>query len=208
MAKSKNPVYTTPRCKAVYPYFNKPDEYKGAKNYKADLVCSIEEGQPLIDLIDETLKKYLKELEAETGKKINPAKCYVPYEIDDEAGTVKFRVKQAYEIKGEKVIIPIFDASATKRLSPAPVIRSGSVVKVRGTVRGFESGANKGVKLQISAVQLLELASASGDDVTADRFGFGAEDGYTAEAFDDAPEGFDDPEAQEGHDDEETNYDL
>lgn len=188
----KNTKFTTPRAVASYPYFNKPDtKFDEEGVYKADLKIALEDGQELIELCDKELEAFIAELTNKTGKKQNRSKFRVPYEIDEDEGTVTFKVKQNAQIKGKPVTIVIYDSKG-KRIANPPLIRGGSTVKVSGTIRSYESGANKGVTLSISAVQLIKLSEGA-DLENGDRFGFGEEDdGYSQDAdqFDHEPDGY------------------
>ena len=204
MAKAKNPKYTTPAGIAVYPSLNKPDEYNGkVTGFKVDLEMSREDAQPLIDAIEKQMKVVHKQLCEETGKKINIAKLNRPYfDHEEKDGVVVIRCKQNHEINGEPVRIIFFDAKGNRIENP-PLVRGGSKLKVAGTLYGY-GGAQKGLKLTISAVQIIELAE--GGDASADQFGFGEEDGFEADHDDDAP--FDTDGEDEGFEDEDDDEDF
>lgn len=207
MSKAKNPKYKTGKARASYPFFNKPDtKFDEDGVYKADLVMTEEVAQPLIDAIDARLKDFIQELQDRTKKKQDPKKFRVPYEYTED-GKVLIKVKQSAQFEGEPVKLLIYDSKG-KLIANPPIIRSGSEVKVAGTIRTYESGANKGITLSISAVQIITLANGSGGDVEdGSRFGFEEEedgfDGSQANTFEDDPEDLD-PEAT----DEELDDDL
>lgn len=204
MAKAKNPKYTTPKAVASYPYFNKPDEFKGSNRYKADLVIDREDAAPLIEQCEETLKKFIESHNAaidngdKKGKKLNLKKALaggLPFDDHEEdEDKVVFKVKQNAEVNGEKVKLIFYDAKG-QRIKKPPIVRGGSIVKVAGTIRGYE-GFGGGVSLSISAVQIIELAE--GGAASADNFGFGEEDGFEYEEG--TPDGFDEEEHDEDFD--------
>ena len=175
MSKPKNPKYTTPKARAAYPWLNKPDtKFVSDGVFKTDLILSAEAAEPLIEQVDNALKAYAVRLQEETGKKQNIKKFRVPYE-ENEDGTYTFKVKQNAKINGEDVTLVFFDAKG-KRLENPPAIFGGSIVCAAGTIRGYNSGANKGVTMSINAVQIIEL-SKGGSGGDADSFGFGSDEG-------------------------------
>jgi hypothetical protein len=210
MAKAKNPKYTTAKAIASYPYFNKPDEFKGATRYKASLIMDREEAAPLMDKCEKVLKDFVESHNEavkngdKKGKKINLKKAllnmpFEDHETDDDK--VVFRVKQNAEVNGEKVRLIIYDAKGT-RLKKAPIIRGGSVVKVAGTIRAYD-GLGGGVTLSISAVQIIELSEGGAGDVDADNFGFGEEEGFAADDNDFQDETDDEDFEDEDEDDDD-----
>jgi hypothetical protein len=191
---------TTPVGIARYPHLNEADEYKGAKNFKTDLILDPEEDgvQDLLDTItekaEEMLAKTLVEWKEKGGKHAANAKkleLHVPFgpEYDDEGDetgriVLKAKKKAEYEVKGKlrTSTLPIFDAAKTK-LTDCDPIWGGSRIRLSVELFPFASAANDlaGISLRMKGVQLIELKT--GTPATADDMGFGeVEDGYTAAA--------------------------
>lgn len=217
MAKAKNPKYTTPRAVASYPYFNKPDEFKGDVRYKAELIVDREEAAPLMAQCEEALRSCIEKHNKQItdgdkkGKKLSLKKALangLPWEDhEDDEDKIVIKVKQNAEVNGEKVTLTIYDSKG-KRIKKPPIIRGGSVVKVAGTIRGYE-GFGGGVTLSISAVQVIELSQGGSDLEDGSGFGFGEEEeGFEADesAFQEEPEGFEADEADEADEDEEEDF--
>ena len=198
---AKNPKYTTPKCRASYPYFNKPDEYKGSERYKADLIVDREEAAPFMEKCEEVLKKFVethnKAIESgeKKGKKLNLKKALangLPWDDHEEnEDLIVIKVKQNAEVSGDRVKLIFYDAKG-QRIKNPPIVRGGSIVKVAGTIRGYE-GFGGGVTLSISAVQIIELSEGSDSDVDADNFGFGEEEGFEYEG---TPDGFEEDDGE------------
>lgn len=197
MSKAKNPKYTSPRGVLSFPYLNKPDtKYVEEGVFKADLVVDAEEAKPLMKQLEDQLDDFIKEMEKETGKRQNRKKYRLPFEDHEEDDSkIVFKVKQNAVVKGSPVKLLYYDASRKKVLEP-PLIRGGTVAKIAGTSRPYNTGANRGITLSISAVQMIELSDTDESSVDGANFGFEEEDGYKAEEvpFTEEPSGFDDDE--------------
>jgi hypothetical protein len=191
---------TTPVGIARYPHLNEADEFKGAKNFKTDLILDpADDGvQKLLDTITEQAEAMLAKTKAEWkekgGKSAANAKdleLHVPFgpEYDDEGDetgriVLKAKKKAEYEVKGKlrTSTLPIFDASKAK-LTDCDPIWGGSRIRLSVELFPFASAANDiaGISLRMKGVQLIELKT--GTPATADDMGFDeVEDGYTAAA--------------------------
>ena len=183
---SKHPKYTTPKGVLSYPYLNSPDtRFVEDGVFKADLIVDINDAQPLIQQLDNQLNEFVKQMEQETGKRQNRKKYRLPYDEHEEDETkIVFKVKQNALVKGKPIKLLYYDASRTKVLNP-PNIFGGSVVKIAGVSRPYASGANKGITLSISAIQMLELTDDYASTADGSNFGFEEEDGFTVESSSD-----------------------
>lgn len=218
MANSKPKLFstTTPRGVFRYPALTKPDfgtdEFpKPDGEYKVTLILSQEEAEPLIaqlqplyDAAIEAGKEEFKGLKVEARKKLKQIteQPFFSEEYDKETeeptGNLLFNFKmKASGVRKDKTKWSrkpaIFDAKG-KPLLKVPDIWGGTEGKVSFEVSPYfiPGTALTGIKLQLNAVQVLELRSGSQRD--ASQYGFGAEDGYEAG---DASEGDDDSSAGE-----------
>ena len=200
MAKSK--YYDSPFGVADHPHLNKPDSKFNPENplFKSGLDVAGEEGGALAAKIDAAAQEAFDDfMENGDGKNLTPAErkkfsVYKPYEVleDDEGnptGVIRFDFKQNARIRlkdgtTKAIQIGLYDAAGNE-LDPAKVIvRGGSVVRFRYSLRPIPMKSLKqvGVRLDFAMVQVKELASGGG-------MGFGAVDGYTASDEEAAPEG-------------------
>lgn len=210
----------SPKGIAVYPRLNKPDTKFDANGvYKAPLKLDTDEaeGAAFRDSIDALAELAFEtavakavdageyKTEAVARKKVKRAD--LPYTvIEDEDGEdtsfIKVNFKMKARVKSRKTgeefdLKPtIFDAHKQK-LATCPAVYSGSVIRVAfKPIFWYTKQLGAGVKLQLEAVQIIELVSGSGGD--ADSYGFGDEDGYSYEAPADAPFGdAEDPGAED-----------
>lgn len=194
----------SPAGKAAYPRLNKPDTKFDADGvYKCPLIVDTdtEKGGKFKEYLDNqyeeafeaAVKKCVEDgsfkTEALARKKIKRAD--LPYTVvEDEDGEetslIKVNFKMKAKVKSRKTgetfeLKPkVFDAHK-QELPKCPAVYSGSILKVAfKPIFWFTKQLGAGVKLQLEAVQIIELVSGSGGD--ADSYGFGDEDGYSYEA--------------------------
>lgn len=184
MAK-KNVYRDSPFGIAVYPHLNTPDGKFNPDNpqFKVDLRLTVEEAQPLIDIIDAAAEEAFEELtEGMTPKDRKAYTVYKPYEYeeDDEGnatGYVLFRFRQNSVIKiiktGEvkNIKLGLYDAAGKPMTK---IVFGGSEIRVNYSLRAIKMTATKqaGVRLDFGRVQVKKLGEGSGGG------GFGAVDGY------------------------------
>ena len=212
----------SPKGVALYPRVNKPDTKFDANGvYKVDLKLDTEnpEDAKFIAGLDalhqeafeaavaEAVEKGEYKTEAAARKKVKQAD--LPYAtIEDEDGEdtqfVKVRFKMKAKVRSKKTgetfeLKPkVFDAHK-QEMTKVPAIYSGTILRVAYKPRHwYTKQLGAGVKLQLEAVQIIELVSGSGGD--ADSYGFGDEDGYIYEKPSDAP--FGDADDDVGGDDD------
>lgn len=166
-----NKYFTTPRGIASYPKLIKPDtKFNPEGVYSVALVIPKDDASELISQIEEIFvdefgPKKLSELQA-------------PYK-EDENGDYVFKFKSANKPQ-------LFDAAGTA-ISPRADLKlgSGSVLKVKGSIKPIMVQKKYYATLYINGVQLIDLVEFGGA-------GFAAEEGsYKAEndtAGDDAPQ--------------------
>jgi len=204
--KKKFTRVTTPPGIARYPKLNTPDtKYKKDGEYSTKLVLPGDEAQPIIDQYEAELAEFfeaekqalLEQAEKEPknkgkllakakGLKLcadRPFKAEVDEETGEETGNWVFNFKMpariAREGKPDLVLKPDFFDAGGKKLSNPPEIWGGSKIKVAADFRPFNTQIGVGISLRLCAVQIIELRQGGSRD--ASDYGFGAEEGYSAE---------------------------
>lgn len=200
------PKFTSPKGTFRYPKLIEPDYGnekfpKPDGEYKVDLILSAEEAKPLIDklqpLHDQAMQdaqvefdklpvKTRKEFEKKgvTGPVANSffSEIY-DEETEEPTGDVYFRVKMKASGKNKKTNKvwkrkpALFDAKGKPMVNP-PDIWGGTIGKVSfEVIPYFIAGtAAVGVRLSLSAAQIIKLRSGGGGN--AESYGFGDEDDY------------------------------
>jgi hypothetical protein len=204
MAKpQKKPSFTSPKGVFRFPALTKPDFGNEAfpkpnGEYKVQLILSMADAQPLIDklaplyaeAIVEGEDKFSK-LKVEQRKKLKEFTANELFaeeydkETEEPTGNVIFKfatTASGVNAKGEAWSrkVPVFDAKG-KPMPKPPAIWGGTIGKVSfecGTYFIAGTGAG-GLKLYLSAAQILELVSTGSRNASG--FGFGEEDGYSAD---------------------------
>lgn len=200
--KPKNFKDTTPRGTFRYPALDKPD-YGNEKfpkpngEYKVQLILSEAAAEPLIAKLaphyDQAIaegKEAFKELKVEARKKLKELTANdlyaTEYDKDTEEPTGNLVFKFTMTASGENKKKEkwsrkpaIFDAKG-KPMLKVPSIWGGTEGKVSfEAVPYFIPGTGAaGLKLRLSAVQIIDLVS--GGQREASDYGFGEEDGYEA----------------------------
>jgi hypothetical protein len=200
--KTRKPSYISCEGVAVYPWLNRPDtkfvpagmtaeEWGGVYKTGLRVPASVFTSAPYRDgltfkaFLDNLVDGSVEEAKTDHPKEKKLVKTAYPYkdEVDDEGedtGNVLINFKQNARIKRRdgqiiEVKIPLFNAQG-KPITDA--VYAGSIIKVAFTTRNTWMPANKeaGLRLDISAVQVLKLVSSSSR--SASDFGFGTEEGY------------------------------
>lgn len=221
--KEKRQIVKTPKGIAVYPYLNRPDTKFDADGvFKTDFKVSGDEAQFIIDLINEAQKEAEAEAKKKAadakkkGKKVTPKAADLPFfeACDDEGnetGEVVFRFKSKASGVSKKTgkrwkrTIPLFDAKG--KPSKASVYGGSTLIIAFTAEPWVNPKCEFGVKLQLEAVQIIELVSGSGGNRNASAFGFGEEDGYEASDEDDTEDTEGDGEDTESEDDGDEDED-
>lgn len=193
---SKYKYLTTPKGVANYPWLTKPDtKFDEEGEWKVDLVCPLnEETQNFIDAVEAELERHVEVVKLQNGKK--PRVEELSYEIDEDEGTVTFKIKmKRFAGKGEKRFekkIAFFDAAGQPITNPASLtIRPGSEIKVSVRMFTWYVAPKAGLRMEPGAVQVIRLSEGTGG--TASAYGFGQEEGYVAPSMEN-PEGSSAPE--------------
>jgi len=190
MAQAPN-VFTTPKGIAQYPWLSKPDtKFNEEGEYKVNLILSKKEAAPVIEQINAAFAENFKVQEKEHGKDIKTANPPYTDELDDDnkpTGNViiKFKSKALYPPT-------IFDAKGN--VMKDSNIWGGSEIRVNGSIAPYYVKLiGAGIALRLRAVQVIQYVE--GGTGSADRFGFGEEEGFVQEAPKVEPT-FEEPEVQ------------
>lgn len=194
MATKKN--QTSPKGLARWAHVTVPNtKFDSDGVFSIELVVSETEAEALKAQLQPMAKEYLDRLLAEEkdGKKKAKLKALamqLPIAEDtDENGepngkfVIKFKSKASYtdkdDVKHEKRIL-LFDAKG-KQVEGVR-IGNGSTVKVGYYPSGWAMLATGkyGIRLDLKAVQILDLVEYSGGDASS--FGFESEEGYSSES--------------------------
>lgn len=185
--------------------FPKPDG-----EFKVNVIVPAAEAQPLIDKLTPLWQQAIEEAKAlyaampiAARKKAGPMKEQMFYEeeydneTEEPTGNVIFKFKTKYKIVDKKTKavrfnkIGIFDAAKqsmelrdadTGKLSGKyPAIYGGTVGKVAFQTNPYWVAGQvmAGLSLRLSAVQIIDLVGPGAR--SADSYGFGEEDGFTAD---------------------------
>lgn len=198
-----------------YPWLNKPDtKFNDLGEYKTAITIPLAQGQALADRLEAALTEYQKEQSVNAGKKVKLHGDALPYDIDEDAGTITFRLKsKVYRSKkdGElwSWVTSFFDAKRTligtvaygKNTGNVPQIGGGTVANVSAEVNFWMVSGKVGVSLRQRGVQIITLSSGGGgESADAGAFGFGDEEGFSASdvpAPQGMPEGMGEEEEEE-----------
>lgn len=181
---------TTPKGVAQYPWLTKADTKFNTDggDYKTNLVVSLEAKgvSELIEKIETVFDEHVAAVKAAKGKK--PRREELPFEVDEDEGTVTFKIKKKRFVgQGEKRFekkIAFFSAGSKTPIPPSkvPAIYGGSELAVALELLTWENQGKVGVRLEPLAVQIIQLSAGRSAD--AESYGFGEEEGgYT---FDDS----------------------
>lgn len=197
----KRPQFTSPRGVFRFPKLTEPDtKFKAEGEYSVNLIVdgSLPEVKKLMALCD---KEAAASLEDAKAKAKNPAEAkkwetkYLPYkEVEDEetgepTGEVSFKFTMKASGLRKKDGKPwsrkptLFDARG-KRITDSINIGGGTEGKISFEIIPYAPTTTVGasVKLALEAVQIIDLKSWG--EKSADQYGFGAEDGYSADETD------------------------
>lgn len=219
MAKEKAVRMTTPKGIASYPHLNKPDtRFNPDGEFKVTLVLGEEAANKMAEKMQAVADKaYDDAVEAAKGsnkKKITKADVLKPQEDADgnETGQYVFTAKMKAHVKPKKgdafdQAPVVFDAHGKQIKGELPKIGGGSTLKLNCELIPYYVASTKeaGCSLRLKAVQIIDLVEWGAN---AESYGFGDEDGYTADDDDDSGFGDEtDGEEEEGVDSGEEDGD-
>lgn len=196
---------TTPVGRARFPKLIQPDEFKGKKQYKVDLVLSADEAkaaeatlEPMLQGFVEETRMNLEQAVSEAGNVRDKKKAEedlakfekaetreILHEDYDKDGNptgklyLKFNTNYSFKDRrsGEEIVrhVPFFDSQGQKTQPAA--IGPGSELRVNYSPSPYYHGGNKGISLKINAVQIISLSGGGFDNASASELGFGAVEG-------------------------------
>lgn len=179
MADKNGIKITLPKGTLVYPALQRPDtKFDPLGAYKADVKLSKADAAPIQAKIQARAK-------AHTGKALKATEnsCWKP-EVDEDGNETGFiiftiRVKNKTSKKDGKTWDrrPMLIGADKKPIDVNPW--GGTVAKVQAETHEWEFGGKKGISLQPTVVQILELKTGTGKE--ADLSDFDEEEGYTGE---------------------------
>lgn len=172
--------FRTHKGRAVYPWLTQPDTkfHKPDGIYKCGLRVPVDQAKEIMDAAALLAKEGL-------GDKASNAR--MPWEQDKETGEIVFKTKSKYK--------PKFHDSKGNVIPEGQVPRmfGGSILKLKGTMTPYDTGANWGVTMNLTAVQVIDPVSQ-----VEDSDGFDAvEDGFVvseSDNFDSSVNGADNAE--------------
>lgn len=185
---NKNPTLSliTPKGPAVYPSLHAPDTKFDANGiYKVGISLSQEEAAPIIEKLTELRDSFRDEAKKlSKGKKVKDAD--LPYTEDEETGriTINTKMKASGEKDGRRwtQAPTLFDAKG-KPLEAGLKVGGGSTIRIAFDASPFWTAlVGLGVTLRLKAVQVIELRSWG--QKSAEGYGFGEEEGFSAEDVD------------------------
>lgn len=199
---------TSPKGTANYPWLNSPD-YGNEKFstplgvFKTQLVMPFAEAKPLIDILEAMVEEvYALELSKRkpAAQKKNPLKKGFPYtevldEEGEETGDISFSFKMNHKVdyKDKKtgetkqfVQVPLFYDAKGTAMEKAPNIFAGSTIRINYEPSAYmvDGTSTCGISLRIYGIQVIKLVSSGSSNESAKDMGFGEEEGYTADNFD------------------------
>ena len=207
--REKRTVHKSPKGVAIFPYLNKPDtKWKPEGEFKTKQRIPTDEAGDLIELIEAAQEEAKAEamVKAKAKNKTKMVKAAdLPFtaeldESEEETGNTLFSFKSTASGVSKKTNKPwsrklaVFDAKGKPFKKD---IYGGSTLIIAFTAEPWVNPKFEyGVKLQMEAVQVIDLVSTGGGAVrSASAFGFGEEEGY------------EDSGEEESADDEETSTD-
>ncbi len=155
MANPKGEKFVTPEGRAKYPYLNTADfQFDTDGKFKTRLIVEQKNAKAITARIDEVI-------ESEFGPKAKwPKNLRVPYEVDEEdASKLNFKFSSNFKpqfVRWDGQVIPEEDE---------PKLWGGSLIKLKGIIKAYNNGSQKGAGLYMNKLQVLEaVGPGSGDD--------------------------------------------
>lgn len=204
MMKQKNTKGVTPVGEVLFAHILKTEiiKEKDTGKFSIMLKLSEKEKKALLDKINDEWEKFKDTL---TGKKLKYDPSFGLREYQ-EVEYFKFTSNETIKLKSGEILkrtVPIYDAKQQEISKKLNGIGNGSKVKIAyELVPFYMNDKSYGISLRLSAVQLLDLVEFGAQ--SAESFGFGVEEGYTAdESVEEQEETLDTPEEI---DDEEGDF--
>jgi hypothetical protein len=178
---------TTPVCKFQYPKLIEPEtKFNPEGVYKVTAVLDAADATDIADQLDQLLNRHKESLKVQApSQKFKLAD--LPYGFEDIDGKPCFLIKTKMKAKGIdrdgrawSSAPALFDAKgrAVKDRESLKGMWSGTVGKISFDACPFHQAAiGAGITLRLKAVQIISLIEGGG---SAEGYGFGEEEGWTA----------------------------
>jgi hypothetical protein len=178
---------TTPVCKFQYPKLIEPEtKFNPEGVYKVTAVLDAADATDIADQLDQLLNRHKESLKVQApSQKFKLAD--LPYGYEDIDGKPCFLIKTKMKAKGIdrdgrawSSAPALFDAKgrAVKDRESLKGMWSGTVGKISFEACPFHQAAiGAGITLRLKAVQIISLIEGGG---SAEGYGFGEEEGWTA----------------------------
>lgn len=142
--------FRTAKGKAVYPWLNQPDTkfHKPDGIYKCGLRLSTDEAHEIMQAATVLANEAL-------GKKAENAR--MPWDTEADTGEIVFKTKSKYKPKfhdSKGSVIPE---------DQVPRMFGGSVLKLKGTMTAYDTGANWGITMNLTGVQVIDPVTQGQD---------------------------------------------
>ena len=193
-AKQKRPSFLTPVCIAGFSSIDVPDtKFADEKDpddhgaYKAMLRMPKDapETKQFIGRLEELFAQFVKEQEAEKGRKVKIHDDGIPWQDEEDRETgeptgnilVRTKLKAFVRLKSGKGFPQrpkVFNANRDV-LSEVPAMGAGSTIRVSGQVNMWHT-SKAGMSLWLEGLQILDLVERNKQRETADEFGFDNEE--------------------------------
>ena len=180
---------TTPKGVAKYPHVNEPNtRFNAMGEYSCHIIVSEEDGNAFLEKV-ESIFDAEYERECIIHKKKLKKSEHFPI-LKDEDGQWLIKTKQVSKVEAKsgevyRFDVKLFDSSGSPVKAENCNVGSGSTVKCSVEPRAwYNPSVGFGMTLSLRAVQVIELVEGSGGN--ADSFGFGQEEGFKTETFDEA----------------------
>jgi hypothetical protein len=181
-----------------YPHLNNPDtKFNTDGEFKTAVVCSLSVAghSELVEKLEAQLDKFIVETNKKAKKKVKAHPDGLPFDVDEDEGTVTFRTKsKAYKSKetGELFTIPMaffakdktplgvvkVDEGELVASDTVPQIGGGTKAVVSCEIKPWVASGKAGISLRPRAFKLIEVQEPSGAD--ADSFGLDDDDDFEA----------------------------
>jgi hypothetical protein len=178
MANPKGEKFVTPEGRAKYPYLNTADfQFDTDGKFKTRLIVEQNKAKAITAAIDEVL-------ESEFGPKPKwPKNIRIPYAVDEEdPSKIEFRFTSVFKPKFRS-----WDGQVILE-DTEPKLWGGSLIKLKGIIKAYNNGSQKGAGLYMNKVQILEAVGPNSDYNDGDD-GFEPMDEYKPDGFDQAAAG-------------------
>ena len=148
MAQSKKTRFMTGRATLAYAYLTTPDTAFDPNGvFKTDFKLGADDAKALVD----AMKAVAKEAFGDEAPKVA-----LPYKVDKETGEMTFKTKSKYQCRFVDATGKNVEASAM------PPVYGGSEARIAGNIHPYNKSGNKGLTLQLTAVQVISLAERQG----------------------------------------------